>query len=339
MDTLTSAPTRSSDRVLTDQDVRYLTVQMVNAETERDRQVQLGASNISNPCDNCLAAEFAGHNRSMLFWERPYFGRALGTLSHKGMEERVEIARKLYPGARAEDAVICGIAPGYGPIPGHFDLAPTGAHVLDWKFLKRQSALAMVDFLEIQAGREPIYGRSHKEIEQAGEWVYLELNPKTGPEWVQVTRRVAKTSLSERQYAELLLEVEHTYQHYYGQNVLYQRGIGARRGSVVVISRDGTGFFDNPQYDRYDDPTAVHDINVFSFAYDADYADALLERAGDIFQLVQSGKPVHEFKSATHCKFCKEATQDLNRVPDLDFTDVFGAPIEVPEEVVAQLVA
>lgn len=339
MDTLTTAPARSTDRVLTDQDVRYLAVQMVNAETERDRQVQLGASNVSNPCDNCLAAEFAGHNRSMLFWERPYFGRALGTLSHKGMEERVEIARKLYPGARAEDAVICGIAPGYGPIPGHFDLAPTGAHVLDWKFLKRQSALAMVDFLEIQAGREPRYGPKHKDIERAGEWVLLELDPKKDPQWVKITRRTANTSLSEREYAELLLEVEHTYQHYYGQNVLYQRGIGARRGSVVVISRDGTGYFDNPQYDRYDDPTAVHDINVFSFAYDADYADALLERAGDIFQLVQSGKPVHEFKSATHCKFCKEATQDLNRVPDLDFTDVFGAPIEVPEEVVAQLVA
>ena len=338
MDTLT-APTISTDRVLTDQDVRYLAVQMVNAETERDRQVQLGASNVSNPCDNCLAAEFAGHDRSAEFRERPYFGRSLGTLSHKGMEERVPIARTLYPGARAEGAVVCGIAPGYGPIPGHFDLAPTGAHVLDWKFLKRQDALVMVDFLEIQAGREPIYGRRHKDIERAGEWVYLDLNAKTGPEWVKITRRTANTALSEREYDELLLEVEHKYQHYYGQNVLYQRGIGARRGSVVVISRDGTGYFDNPQYDRYDDPTAVHDINVFSFAYDGDYADALLQRAGDIFTLIQAGKPVHEFASAPHCKFCKEAAQDLNRVPDLDFTDAFGAPVEVPEEVIDQLVA
>lgn len=323
-------PPLSTDAVLTDSDVRYLAIRMINAETARDRQVQLGASSISNPCDNCLAAEFKGEDRTSEFRDRPFLGRSLGTLFHNGLEGRIDVARELHPGARAEHRVICGIIPGYGPIPGHIDLSPTSAHVIDWKGSERDKTLPLIDYIEKQNGREPIYGRRHRAFKAETEYTRIVIDKKTEEaEWVKITKRDVLAALSEKEWEEQQHSMAHKYQWYYGQNQLYQRGAGARRGSLVFINRDGTGYFDNPEYSRYEDPTAVHDVFVLSFNRDDAYADALLQRATDIFQQLQQGRPVGEFDSADHCHFCKEAAEDLFRRPDLQFDGLFGDAGEV----------
>jgi len=323
-------PPMSNDAVLSDSDVRYLAIRMINAETERDRQAQLGASNISNPCDNCLAAEFKGEDRTSEFRDRPFLGRSLGTLFHNGLEGRVDIARSLYGNARAEHRVICGIIPGYGPIPGHIDLSPTGAHVIDWKGSERDKTLPLIDFIEKMNGREPIYGRRHRAFKGETEYMKIVVNKKTDEaEWVKITTRDVLAALSEKEWEEQQGAMAHKYQHYYGQNQLYQRGSGARRGSLVFINRDGTGYFDNPEYSRYEDATAVHDVFVLSFNRDDAYVEALLQRAADIFEQVTAGRPVAEFTSADHCHYCKELANDLSRRPDVSFTGLFGGSGEV----------
>lgn len=136
------------ERVLTDSDVRYLAVSMVNAETERDRQQQIGASTLSNPCDNCLAAEFLGQSRFDEFADRPFLGRSLGTLMHNGLEQRQHIAQAMFPGALMEQKVTCATIPGYGEIPGHFDLQPTAGSIVDWKGSLRKRIALLEDFLQ-----------------------------------------------------------------------------------------------------------------------------------------------------------------------------------------------
>lgn len=317
------------ERVLTDADVRYFAISMIDMETERDRQEQIGASTLSNPCDNCLAAEFAGETRFSEFADRPYLGGALGTLLHNGLELRKAVAEALYPGAEMEQRVSCAFIPGYGEIPGHFDVQPTKWHILDWKGSTRKKIALLEDYLQRRGlhrvGLEPRWAKQKDTARGAGGYKFAADSETT-------------IALSAKKYDEAMEEMAMKYLGYYGQQQLYMRGKNARRASLIFIARDGTGFFDNPQFSGYDDPERKHDIFVLSFAYNEAYAGALIQRGNDIWSALQNGSKIKDFTSHEHCYYCKTNAASFVDVPLIEYAGL-DLPGETPAHPIAQIAA
>ncbi|MBB4667077.1 hypothetical protein BKA24_001786 [Microbacterium marinum] len=304
------------DTIVSDSDIRYLAISMINAETERDRQTQIGASSFSNPCDNCLAAELAGHKRFNEFAERPYLGRALGTLLHNGLEGRQHIAQALHPGAEMEQRVTCAVIPGYGEIPGHFDARLTNKSILDWKGSKRHLMAILEDILQERGqhrvGLEPRWTQAKDTKAYKGGFKFKADEHTT-------------VSFSYVEFQKERQAMAHKHLWYYGQQNLYMRASGAARASIVYIARDGTGFFDNPAFSGYDDPERKHDILVVSFNYDEAYTDALIQRGTDIVAALAGGAEISSFASHEACKFCSGEHEKARRRLDIEWDDL-GLP-------------
>ncbi|MDF2990252.1 MAG: 62, gp43 [Microbacterium sp.] len=312
-------------RVLADADVRYLAVSMINMETDRDRQEQIGASTLSNPCDNCLAAEFRGDKRVSEFADRPFLGGALGTLFHNGLELRQNIANGIYPGALMEQKVSCCTIPGYGEIPGHFDLQPTAWHILDWKGSLRWKIAILEDLLQAKGlhrvGLAPRWKKQKDTKAYEGGYKFEADSHTT-------------VSLSAKEYREEMAEMEHKYLGYYGQQNLYMHSKQAKRASLVFIARDGTGFFDNPEFSGYDDLERKHDIFVWSFTYDPSYTQALIQRGTDIVAAIHAGAKPGDFQSHEHCFYCNTQAEHFVDVPRIEY-----AALDTPANAPAQIAA
>lgn len=121
----------------TELDLRALLISLLSEETERDQQRLVGASNISNPCTQCLAWDmYAMLNPDVEPAPRGryYMGAVIGTAIHALLEERAKKRALLRP----ETKVVIGEIPGYGVIKSTSDLYNEATQeVDDWKTTTR----------------------------------------------------------------------------------------------------------------------------------------------------------------------------------------------------------
>lgn len=291
---------------LTDEEVRHLTIRLLTAPTARDKQRRIGASNLSNGCDYCLACNLSGDFRETPMLDRAWGGRVIGTAIHGVMEERViamrdkmiESLHGQHEDAIAEMRMTLGVLGTYGEVGSTSDLVlPSERHALDWKGTTDAKMALLLDYLAIQRGEDAPYGRLH-----------------------QVHKR---KPLSENAYNKEIAKLEYKITGYYGQLQLYgmgirNRGIAIDRLSNVFISRDSTMWFDNPTQDGYSDNTKMHGVSVLSFDYDPDYANALWQRGLYIWEQLEGGATADDFTHNEHCFPCSLDARE----PAKEFTAV-----------------
>lgn len=284
--------------ILDDNELRILMRDLFNAPTARDKQVRLGASDISDACSRCLGLKFLGDERSTPFADRPWLGRVIGNALHAYAEQRVGegvVPALVEMGAVSEGQVEIAEIPGYGWFGGHVDLR-LPHQILDIKGTERKKLLPLIDALCVALGKPPIYGRQHTAVK-----------------------------LSERDYQAAINSNIFKLQSYIGQQNLYMHGLrraghDIRQASLYMICRDGTGFFDNPDLDGWSDEAKVHDTHLFTFQYDENLVNGLIERAAAIFEHVTSTGSAEGLQPADECFVCKTEERELiklNSLPDI----------------------
>lgn len=283
--------------MLTDPEIRHMAITLLTQQTDRDRQTRIGASTLADGCDRCLANAFLGISRDTPLSKKVWMGATWGTAQHAILEQRVQAAKSSMiaglsqlAGAEVEKHVFFADIVGYGVVGGSIDLLLPD-QVVDWKGSTRKKSCLLLDYMAISRGQDAPYGRSHKEIK-----------------------------LSEKEYDSEMMKQRYKVHGYVGQQSLYMRGSGRRRASLVFLNRDGTGYFDVPTDARYDDPTAVHDVNVVGFDYDADYADALINRGSVIWGKLQEGAVPMDFHAHQLCWPCSVMPESTESVPNVEAT-------------------
>lgn len=299
--------------VLADIEVRRLAIDLLRAETDRDRQVRVGASNLSNGCQFCLASNLLGFDRATSEGGRAWGGRVLGTSIHATLESRMREAMKAnrngfaerFTGARIEQKLSIGTLGTYGDIYSTPDLVLPDrgdGHVFDWKGTTDTKMALMRDFQAISQGKEPPFGRLHKYIQ-----VYT-LNDKTG-----VYRRSSE-QISQAVYDKEMAKQEYKLAGYYRQIQLYMRGLNlagipVTRGSIVLISRDNSMWFDNPESEGFVDESKLHGVNVISFTYSLEFAESVWEHGIRIWDALEGGASVDDFPRHPLCFPCSIETR------------------------------
>lgn len=297
----------------TDEELRYIAIDTLTGESERDRQRIVGASNISNPCDFCLASEFSGISRETPANKRAWGGRVRGTMTHEYVAPRIQ--RRFPEGAHVEKKIPIGEIPGYAVINSTPDFAYSKEdHLVDWKGITDEKTVYLRDFLG-----QTNYGRDNKFVK-----VYTETKPDVF--------RKAKDIVSEAVYALHMREAEYKIFGYCGQLHLYGRGLRKRgtmirRMSNVFISSDNSMWFDNPDAEGYDDPTRMHGVWVLSFDYDEDYAEMVWQRGLDIWNALSGGAPLQAFERHELCYSC---SMDTRSIEEPDPTWVMPAATRIP---------
>lgn len=94
---------------------RRLVIGLLSQETERDKQVKVGASNMSNLCEQCLARDLVGNQPPR---GKYYMGSVIGTAIHALLEERAQGNPRLH----SEKRVTIGVIDGYGEVKSTTDL-------------------------------------------------------------------------------------------------------------------------------------------------------------------------------------------------------------------------
>lgn len=126
-------------RPLEDGELKFLVTDLLNSDTERDKQRLVGASQIGNPCDFCLGnALLAKGQRESPFWLGARIGTAIHEALERGASEHIDTPREgkfnSLKGARLEEKIILGTIPGYGTIKSKPDLVLTEHdHLVDYK--------------------------------------------------------------------------------------------------------------------------------------------------------------------------------------------------------------
>lgn len=309
--------------MLTDHESRELIIQLLTAPTPRDKQKRIGASNLCNGCDYCLAANLTGDMRDTPLLDRVWGGRVIGTAIHGLLEERLNLALSLpeddgidrwnmggvlsdigrrHPDALVEHRMTLGTLGSYGEIGSTADLVlPGEQQAFDHKGTTIQKLCILIDFIEGKAGRPAPYGRTH-----------------------------AKVKLSEKEYAKEMQKMEYKATSYFGQCCLYglglnREGIPIKRVTINFIARDHAMFFDNPTLDRYTDPKATKGIWSLGFDYSEEYAMALWNRGLFIWEKLEAGAVPTDFARNPLCWPC---SMDAERVAKVDMPDIevsFGA--------------
>ena len=270
---------------LLNSEVRQLVVDLFTLATARDKQKKIGASNLANGCDYCLASNLMGDMRQTPITNRAWGGRVVGTAIHMLLEDRmnesIATAGTMYRDAQIEKGIPLGTLGSYGEIWSTPDLViPSEQHAFDWKGTDDKKMCILLDALQLRRGLMPNYGRKHD-----------------------------KVKLSEKEYDAAIIGAGYKIQGYYNQLQSYMRGLNRNgtpvtRASIVFISRTNTMWFDNPGSDRFDDETAVHGINVVSFDYNHDYAESVWGRGLGIWETLEAGTPVTDFARHELCFAC-----------------------------------
>jgi len=286
---------------LSDDEVRHKVIDLLTLETARDKQRRVGASNISNPCDYCLACAFAGVDNRSGVTDRDWMGRVTGTAYQLLLEHRT---KEKYPNHLVEYNLPIGVIPGYGEVRSTLDWAILEEeHLIDNKNITIEKTVYLRDYLG-----QTNYGRDNR-----FEPIFSETSPGTF--------RKAKSIVSESIYAEKLREAEYKVTGYCGQLSLYARGLIAQGKSIkrmtnAFIVRDSSGHFDNPALDGYSDNTKMHGVWVLSWDYDADYAEAVWDRGVFIYKALEEGATVEDFAHHELCFPCKMNAQQAERATE-----------------------
>ena len=291
--------------MLDDDEVRHLAIKLLTQPTARDLQRRVGASNLSNGCDYCLACNLSGDFRETPMLDRAWGGRVIGTALHSLLEERAEVL--MTNGAMREYRITLGTLGTYGMVNSTTDLVlPRERHAIDWKGTTDAKMALLLDYLAIQRGEPAPYGRTHQAHK--------------------------KKPLSENAYAKELAKLEYKIAGYYGQLQLYglglnREGIPIERLSNVYVSRDSTMWWDNPAQDGYLDPSKLHGTAVLSFEYDETAALGYWNRALYIWESLEGGASVDDFTHNENCFPCsldqreaKSVEQHQPKTPVVDVT-------------------
>lgn len=286
------------------QDVRYLAVSLLTLPTARDGQKRVGASNLSNGCQFCLASNLIGDTRESPLLEKLFLGHTTGTALHGLIAERgtaamaqiaatsgydhvrsvqMEAIASHFDDARIEEHIPLGTLGTYGEVGSTPDLIlPSRAHLIDWKSSTRHKSAIMRDALG-----QTNFGRTHKDVK-----------------------------LSEAKYAEEIAAANFKLAGYVGQKSLYawganKLGIPVESSSLVFINRDGTGFYDLPSAAGYDDESKMRDVWVLNLPYNEEYAEAIWSRASQIWTAIEGGAIPSDFPRHEHCFPCSNEPKDL----------------------------
>lgn len=118
-------------------DVRGLVLDLMHQQTDRDRQVKVGASNFSQPCQVCLARDLLATNRPPGY--SPYWmGGWLGTAIHERLEALAGLHRPTWV---TEQKLVVGDLNVYGTIKSTTDLyLPDEFTAVDYKSTTREKS-------------------------------------------------------------------------------------------------------------------------------------------------------------------------------------------------------
>lgn len=112
---------------LSDPEVKRLIIDLLKTPSDRDKQRKIGASQIGNPCDYCLARALKGGPSEPNRW---WMGARIGTAIHSALEEEEEkhTDRPMsyhfdaLEGATIEQKIVLGTIDGYGVVSSKPDL-------------------------------------------------------------------------------------------------------------------------------------------------------------------------------------------------------------------------
>lgn len=96
-------------------DARQLVVDLLSKQSERDKQISIGASNLSNPCTRCLGEDMVGNRQPVGMY---YMGAVIGTAIHS----HLELMARDDPNLLTEFKVVIGEIEGYGVVKSTTDL-------------------------------------------------------------------------------------------------------------------------------------------------------------------------------------------------------------------------
>lgn len=292
--------------MLTNDEARHLGVSLMLQATERDSQERIGASDMANPCDRCLAASMSGVKIRSITDERWWLPRVIGTAMSMLMEERApkNTDYHLLP----EEHVYFADLAGYGKVGGSIDLLiPDERHLMDWKGEYRWRIALLEDLFRSygmwRVDEEPRWEKQKDTAKYEGGYKYK-------PD----SRTVV--SLSARHYAEEIEHMKFKLEKYHGQLSLYMRSGVAGAATLFFFARDGHGGFDTPALEGYIDPKRKHDTFCHTFLYDEEAADALVARAERTWAALESGATYADFEGHAQCFTCSKAQED-NTVADV----------------------
>lgn len=116
-------------------DARAYALSLLKEPTDRDKQVKIGASNMSSLCTRCLGDDMLVGQESEVYESPFWLGAVIGTAVHLLLEER----GKSDPDTLTESKLVIGTIPGYGEVKSTMDVYHAPSHgVLDWKTTTRE---------------------------------------------------------------------------------------------------------------------------------------------------------------------------------------------------------
>ncbi len=324
--------------VLTDNELRYLAIKLLSAPTARTRQTRVGASDLANECDRCLAMAMANivrprNPRADAIWLQPEIGTGIHSVQEQRIKELHLIANGAYhdadigeevramarevaamtPGARAEMRIKIGDIPGYGPVYGTIDLKLL-LQIVDWKSADRIKSAFLHDFLLqhglLPAGTKPRWEKQKDTARYEGGYKF---------EYGSSGHAKRTAAISFRKFQEAMEGMVYKMNGYHIQQSLYMHGCHLAgepvvKGTIMWINRDGNGLNDVPSGSRYEDPNAIHDIWPLSFDYHADTALAALDRGARIWARIERGGQPEDFDAAEHCFPCSMEREKLEDI-------------------------
>jgi hypothetical protein len=330
--------------ILTDSELRYLAIKLLSAPTARTRQERIGASDLANECDRCLAMAMTRMPRAKNptaegIWMQAEIGTGIHSVQETrltefhsialGGDERLysqqvrDLAREIAamtPGAKAEQHIDIGVIPGYGPVGGTIDLKLQG-QIVDWKSADRIKSAFLHDFLLQHGlgpeGAEPRWVKQKDTKAYAGGYKF---------EYGSSSHAKRVASISFRNFQEAMDGMVHKMNGYHIQQSLYMHGCNLAgekvvKGTIMWINRDGNGLNDVPSGSRYEDPSAIHDIWPLSFDYHADTALAALDRGARIWARIERGDQPQDFEASDHCFICSFERENVADIaPAIDAT-------------------
>lgn len=115
-------------------------------QTERDKQIKIGASNFSQACNRCLAEDMTGVKREpSSTWLAPVIGTAVHELAERRLNEPGPL-RDMFGEPLVEAKLVLGEIEGYGTVKSTTDLYVPGKRLVwDWKGLALDTELPTPD--------------------------------------------------------------------------------------------------------------------------------------------------------------------------------------------------
>lgn len=143
--------------MISNNQIRNLTLELFKQETSRDKQRKVGASQLSDPCTRHLAmAMLAEPEPPSKYW----LGGKLGTAVHGLIEHNIDASSNaIFDGCLVERKITLGEIPGYGIISSKPDLLLASVnHLVDWKTTTRKKSKKLRDFLDgVKHDEESLY--------------------------------------------------------------------------------------------------------------------------------------------------------------------------------------